>query len=179
MPLRARMTQGDAYALLRKDWCLFIASRRASRAYRAFTTTTMRALTLLLTAAPAALAVPSSEFQVVLNNVAQYTEAATGGLFGTVSKGLAGAVEAVEAALASSEDGIAKAGQWAADELAGAEQWADALGRQFVKQNGLICAYCVVSCASAPPLSLRAFRRACHAPRIRGVLVAHDRANDM
>ena len=56
-----------------------------ARASTAWLATTMKAqtlgLSLLLTATPAVRAVSSSELQHVLANIAEYTDAATGGLY--------------------------------------------------------------------------------------------------
>lgn len=87
-------------------------------------------LSLLLSAAPAVRAVPSSELQHVLANIAEYADAATGGLFGTVAKGVSVALDELEHV---AEEKI----HWTEETT---EKWFDGLGREMIKQNGLTCA---------------------------------------
>ena len=95
--------------------------------------TTMKAqtlgLSLLLSAAPAALAVPSSELQHVLTNIADYADAATGGLFGTVAKGVSAVLDDIEHVAEDKGHSVEEA----------TEKWVNWLGRKMIKQNGLTC----------------------------------------
>ncbi|KZV76370.1 hypothetical protein PENSPDRAFT_646398 [Peniophora sp. CONT] len=84
-------------------------------------------LSLLLTAVSAVHAVPSSELQHVFANIAEYADAATGGLFGTVAKGMNNAIGEI-ANIAEEEI------RW---NEGAAEKWVDGLGREMIKQNGL------------------------------------------
>lgn len=84
----------------------------------------LTAATALL-ALPGAFAVPNSELQDVINELAGYTDL-TQAIFGQAAKGVAHVVEDVEKALTKG-----------AKE---AESWMDK-GREFVKQSGITCEF--------------------------------------
>jgi hypothetical protein len=101
----------------------------------------MKVLTLLPFVLPAVLAAPAVEEQTLLSDIIGYSDL-TGGIFGEIVRGVEHIVQGAEK-VAEKE----------------VEQWAEG-GREFVKQNGLVCksAQTIVSSANDSYLELR---RAC------------------
>lgn len=82
-------------------------------------------LLLPLITASLVLAKPASELQAVLGDISAYTDAAYGGLLGTIAKGVNHVVQDLEKALFAESENV--------------EKWLDAFGRENIRQNGLTC----------------------------------------
>lgn len=86
----------------------------------------MRLTALLpLISASLVLAKPASELQTVLGDISAYTNAAYGGLLGTIAKGVNHVVQDVEKAIFAETENV--------------EKWIDAFGRENIRQDGLTC----------------------------------------